>query len=224
MGGCRSNFILFLKTKEAKPPSMKPPPKTRSQRYLCCDRGTIWAAAAVAADLAPLHGTRFSHAQIGGWSGWVPLQCYLAVRTLPTPRVPQIKVVSVPPFVKILSLVILPAARVVCISPFQCSFLLLHVYQYWLVSLKFVQKMWQFILLIYLQLLLFIHSFPYWSKLWASLSQWEFCRFLSSGQDFLCHLQIPSWTCSPFCHLCLLWNLLPILLKYSFFFFQCPSP
>lgn len=84
-------------------------------------------------------------------------------------------------------------------------------------------KTWQLILLIYLQLLLFIDSFPYWNKLWASLSQWEFCLFLSSGQDFLCHLQIPSWTCSPFYHLCLLWNLLPILLKYSFFFFQCPS-
>lgn len=39
-----------------------------------------------------------------------------------------------------LYLVILPAARIVYIDPFHCSSLLSCIYQYWLVTLKFVQK------------------------------------------------------------------------------------
>lgn len=220
-GGQVISYFSWKQRRQSPPPWK--PPKMSSQRYLCCDKGTIWAGAAV----APLRGTRFSHAQIGGRSGWVPLQCYLIVRTslyITYTQSPSNHSCFCSTFCQKFVIGDSASSKGCLYQPLPLQ---LSSFAHLAVLARGTQvctKTWQFILLIYLRLLLFIDSFPSWSKLWAPLSQWEFCLFLSSGQDFFCHLQIPSWTCSPFYHLCLLWNLLPILLKYSFFFFQCHSP
>lgn len=228
--------MLFLKTKKAKAPSMKPPQNEQPKISLLWRSSYLgWSSHGCRSGSSALN-TSFSHAQISGWgsrAGWVPSQCYLAAPSVLSaysedkfmpclhPESPKSKLFLFSPFIKIFVFGDSASSKSCLYWPFPLQLPSSVHLPVLARGIQVCTKMWQFSLLIYLRLLLFIdsspsqHNFPSWSKLWAPLSQWEFCLFLSSGQDFLCHLQIPSWICSLFYHLCLLWNLLPILLKYS---------
>lgn len=229
------HFILFLKTKKAKPPSMKTPWNEQPKISLLWWSSSLgWSSCGCRPGSSTLT-TSFSHAQVNGWgsrAGWVPSQCYLAVPAVLSAYSEDKLMPHLHPD-----------------SPNQSCFHLLSEFCIWwfcqqqeLFTLtlptaapssvhlpvlacgtQVCTKTWQFSLLMYLRLLFLIdsphsqHNFPSWSKLWAPLCQWEFCLFLSLGQDFLCYLQILLWICSPFYAPCLLWNLLPMLFKYSLF-------
>lgn len=147
------------KQRQQKPPPRTTPPsqKNSSQRYLHCDGAAIWAGAAVAADLAPLRWTQVSAvprpmAEAPEQDGSLCDVSYLAAplvlsaygedKLMPFlhPQSPKSKLFLFSPFINILYLVILPAARVVYIDPFHCRSLLLCVYPCWLMALKFVLK------------------------------------------------------------------------------------
>lgn len=147
--------MLFLKTKAAKAPSMKPPRNEQPKISLLWRSSYLgWSSRGCRSGSSALN-TSFSHAQISGWgsrAGWVPSQCYLVAPSVLSaysedkfmpclhPESPKSKLFLFSPFIKIFVLVILPAARVVYIDPFHCSSLLLCIYQYWLVAFKFVRK------------------------------------------------------------------------------------
>lgn len=138
MGGCRSNFILFLKTKEAKPPSMKPPQNEKPKISLLWQRNYLSCSSC---------GCRSGSS---AWNTFQPCPDRWLIRLSPFAKLlcseditytqsPSNQSCFCSPFRQ--NFVIGDSASSKSfISPFQRSFLLLHVYQYWLVSLKFVQK------------------------------------------------------------------------------------
>lgn len=227
--------MLFLKTKKAKPPSVKAPQNEQPKISLLWWSSYLihsWGCGSGSSVL----NTSFSHAQINGWgsrAGWVPLQCYLAApsvlsaysedKLMPClhPNSPKSKLFLFSPFIRILYLVILPAARVVYIHPFHCSFLLLCIYhECWLVALNVVLKRGNSACWCISDSCLLLIVLPCSTIFPPGVNSglhWVSGNFAFSFHQarISCHLQIPPWIFSPFYHLCLLWNLLLMLLKYS---------